>query len=113
MKFGEDKSSATLVLEILRIKMDSKEKVKDLNQRFLTFLNKILVASWPTDVALIEFYNSAFPVTPTLFIKRVGETTLKEKFKEAIKVEKETMILIGNLGSKEKKSPPLPKKENN
>jgi hypothetical protein len=33
-KFGEDKSPTTLVLELSRIKMDSKEKVKDFNQRF-------------------------------------------------------------------------------
>ena len=31
-KFGDDKSHATLVLEISRIKMHKKEKVKDFNQ---------------------------------------------------------------------------------
>lgn len=44
-KFGEEKSPTTLVLDISRIKMDSKEKVKDFNQRFLTLLNNISTTS--------------------------------------------------------------------
>jgi hypothetical protein len=37
-KFGENKMLATLVLELSRIKMDSKELVNDYNQHFLTIL---------------------------------------------------------------------------
>jgi hypothetical protein len=46
--FGKDKTPATLVLDISRIKMDVEEKIKDFNQRFLTLMNKISQASKPT-----------------------------------------------------------------
>ena len=35
-KFGEDKTPALLALELSRIKMEPKERIKDFNQRFLT-----------------------------------------------------------------------------
>ena len=34
-KFGDDKTPAALVLELSRLKMESKEKVKDFNIRFI------------------------------------------------------------------------------
>ena len=43
MKFREDKTPYTLVLEISKIKMDNKEKIKDSHQTFTIFLNKIPV----------------------------------------------------------------------
>lgn len=106
IKFGEDKSPTTLVLEISRIKMDLKENVKDFNQRFLTLLNKILVALRPIDVVLIELYTTSFPITHAFFVKKVGKKTLRETFDEEIKVDKELMTLIGSLGSEEKKYQP-------
>ena len=46
-KFGEDKTPAMLALELARIKMENKERIKYFNHRFLTLLNIILVASQP------------------------------------------------------------------
>ena len=46
-KFGEDKTPALLSLELSRIKMEPKERIKYFNQRFITLKNKILVASQP------------------------------------------------------------------
>ena len=39
--FGDDKTPAVLVLELSRIRMEAKEKVKYFNQRFLTLRNRI------------------------------------------------------------------------
>lgn len=48
-KFREDKTPVVLVLELSRIRMDSKEKVKEFNQRFLSLRNRI-----PVDSVLTE-----------------------------------------------------------
>jgi hypothetical protein len=42
-KFGDDKSPEVLVMELSNMKMNSKEKVKDFNQRFLTLKTKFLL----------------------------------------------------------------------
>ena len=44
-KFGKDKTPSNLDLELSRMKMDPKEKVKDFNQRLLTLRNRILEGS--------------------------------------------------------------------
>jgi len=56
-KFGEEKILAILVLELSRIKMAPKEKIKDFNQRFLTLMNKILEYSRLLGNVIIEFYT--------------------------------------------------------
>ena len=48
-KFGEDKTPIVLVLELYRIRMDGKKKVKDFNQHFLSLSNKILAKSRHTE----------------------------------------------------------------
>ena len=90
-KFGEDKTPTLLTLEISRIKMEPKERIKDFNQRFLTLKNKISVASQPPEDIIIENYTSALQKYPGMFVKRAGKTTLVETFGEAIKVEKDSM----------------------
>ena len=87
-KFGEDKTSAKLVLELSRIKMDPKEKVKDFNKRFLTLRNKILLTSRPNNDVTVELYTVTLPTTVVMFVKRDEKITLNKKFEEAIKVEK-------------------------
>ena len=57
-----------LVLDLSRIKMDSKEKVKDFNQRFLSLNNKIPIKSRPMDGVVIEFYTSFLPQTMAMFV---------------------------------------------
>ena len=54
-KFGDNKTPAALVLELSRIHMETKEKVKDFNQRFLTLRNRIPVISMPAEDVTIEF----------------------------------------------------------
>jgi len=90
-KFGEDKTPALLALELSRIKMEPKERIKDFNQRFLTLKNKIPIASQPPEDIIIENYTSALPKYSGMFVKRAGKTTLIETFEEAIKVEKDSM----------------------
>lgn len=55
-KFGDDKTPAALVLELSRLKMETKEKVKDFNTRFNTLFNRILANARPTDEVLMELY---------------------------------------------------------
>ena len=43
MKFREDKSPTILLMEISRVKVELKEKIKEFIKRFLTLLNKILI----------------------------------------------------------------------
>ena len=79
-KFGEDKTPTVLALELARIKMESKERIKYFNQSFLTFLNKIPVASQPPKDIIIENYASALPKYLGMFVKQVGKITLVETF---------------------------------
>jgi hypothetical protein len=58
-KFGDDKTPLVLVLELSRIKMDSKEKVKDFNQIFLSLINKIHDTSKLVEDVSIKFYTSS------------------------------------------------------
>lgn len=46
-KYGEEKTPAILVLELSRMKVHDKKRVKDFNQRFNTLLSKIPQASQP------------------------------------------------------------------
>ena len=90
-KFGEDKTPSLLALELYQIKMESKERIKDFNQIFLTLKNKIPVSSQPPEDIIIENYTSALPKYPGMFVKRAGKITLIETFEEAIKVEKDSI----------------------
>ena len=40
-QFGDDKTSGMLVLELLRMRCDQKDKIKDFNQIFINLLNRI------------------------------------------------------------------------
>lgn len=98
-KFGEDKTPTVLVLELSRIRMDDNEKVKDLNQRFLSLINKILAKYRPTKGVVIEFYTSAFSQTMAMFVKQDQKTTLQGNFAEAIRVETNLVSLKVNEGN--------------
>ena len=78
-----------LALELARIKMESKERIKDFNQCFLTLLNKIPVASQPPEDIIIDNYASALYLG--MFVKQASKITLVETFDEAIKVEKNSL----------------------
>ena len=68
-KFGEDKIPAALALKLPHIKLESKERIKDFNQRFLTLKRKILVSSQPPEDIIIENYASALPKYLGMFVK--------------------------------------------
>ena len=100
-KFGEDKTPAMLALELDRIKMESKERIKDFNQHFLTLLNKIPVASQPLEDIIIENYALALPKYLGMFVKQAGKITLVETFDEAIKVEKNSLTFESENNGKD------------
>jgi len=118
-KFGDDKTPAVLVLELSRIKMDPKEKIKEFNQRFLTLRNKIPTTARPTEEVTLEFYTLALPLSVAMFVKREKLTTLEETFEEAILVEKEMTSLKtnptneSNIASSSKKKNENPNKNSN
>ena len=87
MRFGDDKTSGTLLLELARLKINENEKVKEFNQRFITLLNKI--PDKPPVAIQVEYYTIAFPLTIAMFVKRKEIRTLEANFEEAIKVEKD------------------------
>ena len=87
-KFEEDKNIVTLVLELSRIKMETKEKIKYFSHRFTTLLKNILTTSKPTDEILIKFYTTANLVTIAMSSKRMRKPTLRETFDEFVRVEK-------------------------
>lgn len=76
-KFREDKTPMEVMVELSCIRMDSKEKVKDFNQRFISLKNKILVESRPRDDVVIEFYTSSLPEMMAMFVKQKEKTTLQ------------------------------------
>jgi hypothetical protein len=41
-KFGDEKTPSTLVLDLSRVRMNAKEKIKYFNRIFMNFLNRIL-----------------------------------------------------------------------
>jgi hypothetical protein len=77
-KFREEKMPMTLVLDLSRIKMEPKEKIKYFNQRFLTLMKRIPQASKPTKDVSIEFYTSSLPMLMEMFVKNAEKTTLKK-----------------------------------
>jgi hypothetical protein len=79
--------------------MDSKEKVKDFNQHFLSLRNRIPVDTGPTEGVVMEFYTSSLPQTMAMFVKQKEKTTLQGNFAEAIRVEKDIANLKVNQGN--------------
>ena len=67
-QFGDDKTSRNLLLELARLNINKNEKVKDLNQRFITLLNTI--PDIPVEVVQIEFYTITLPPPVAMFVKR-------------------------------------------
>jgi hypothetical protein len=100
-KFREDKTSATSVLDISRIKMDTNEKVKYFNQCFLYLLKQ---TSKPIVEVTIEFYTLSLPMSMAMFIKNVEKATLEATFQEALIIEKNMLSLKGNLEDESSKN---------
>jgi hypothetical protein len=67
--FGEPKTTAALYKELEAIKMEKREKGKDLNQRFITILTKFIVETTPLQSLSIEYYTSALVPSISMFVK--------------------------------------------
>jgi hypothetical protein len=85
--FSDEETSGILFLELLGIRMNENEKVKDFNQRFITLLNEIPIK--PTGVVHIEYYTLDLPPNIAMFVENKEKLTLVDNFEEAIKVEKD------------------------
>jgi hypothetical protein len=77
-KFGDDKSSSILLVELSKIRMGPKEKIKYFNQRFLKLLNKMPETSKLGLDIQIDFYSSTLPISISMFVKRARKNTLTE-----------------------------------
>ena len=86
-KFGNQKTVATLMKELLSMRMGNKEKVQDFNQRFTTLLNSFSATIKPTKESLVEYYTATLYLPIAMFVKRFGKVTLVEKYEEANKIE--------------------------
>ena len=98
-QFNDDKTLGILFLEISRVNINMKEKVKGFNQRFITLLNRI--PNKLAKVVQIEFYTTALPPPVAMFVKRKEKQTLEENFMEAIKVEKDLTSISHHPGNEE------------
>lgn len=78
-----------LLKELGSLKMEGKEKVKGLNQRFLRILNKFVVHTKPHDSISVDYYTSALPTNIAQFFKWAAKPTLLENYEEATIVEKD------------------------
>ena len=99
IRFGDDKTSGTLLLELARLNINKNEKFKEFNQRFITLLNKIPDKP-PKDVQ-IEYYIVALPIPVAMFVKRKEIRTLEENFEEARKVWKDLPSISIDQGNEE------------
>jgi len=112
-KFGDDKTHVALVLELPRLKMETKEKVKDFNIRFNTFFNRIMANATPTNEMIMEFYITALLVPIVMLVKRSNAQTLQGAIDEAIKVENEMINLTTCHHTIEEKKASQSSKNNN
>jgi hypothetical protein len=92
-KFGDGKPPEVLVMDLSSLKMNSKEKVKDFNQRFLTLKNRIPADSMPAESLVIAYYTKALHQSIAIWVKRSKKATLLEAFEEATQIEKDILSL--------------------
>lgn len=60
-KFGDDKSTSTLINDLSNLKAKPRELIKDFNSSFNELLNKIPTASKPSDEVQNEWFISSLP----------------------------------------------------
>ena len=98
-KFSDEETPRILSLELLRIRMNENEKVKDFNERFMSLLNGIPMKL--AETVQIEHYVSALPPNIAMFVKTQRKLTLVDNFAEAIKIEKDLEAMSSFLGEEE------------
>jgi len=86
------------------LKAELRENIKGLNSRFNKLLNKIPMASKPSDEVQNEWYISNLPSNTTIFIDRDAKPTLAENIEEAIAIEKRILAVERKNVLEEQKS---------
>ena len=103
-KFGDDRSTSTLINDLSNLKAEPKEPIKDFKSLFNKLLNKIPTASKPSDEVQNEWYISTLPLNSSIFVDRATKPTLAENMKEAIAVEKCILAIENKNALDERKS---------
>jgi hypothetical protein len=111
IRFGDDKTLRTFLLELSRLNINKNENFKEFNQRFITLLNKI--HDKLLEAVQIEYYTVALPLLVAMFVKRKEIRTLEENFEEAIKVEKDLASISIHQGNEESEASTLEKNGKN
>jgi len=110
--FGDEKILVALILELSRLKMEAKEKVKDFNIQFNTLFNRIPANTRATDEVLMELYITTLPFPTAMWVKRSNRQTLQGAINEEIKVKNE-MISITTCHHTTKEKKPFQSSEKN
>ena len=71
-KFGNQKTVATLMKELLSMRMGDEENVQEFNKRFTTLLNSFSVATRPVKESLVEYYTTTLYLPIEMFVKSSG-----------------------------------------
>lgn len=100
-QFGDDKTSRMMVLELLRMRCDKKDRIKDFNQRFINHLNRI--PEKPAESIQVELYTAALPASVAMFVKARQKRNLAKNFIEALQVEKDIASIASSQGNEENK----------
>ena len=76
IKFANKKIVATIMNELLSMRMEKKEKFQDFNQRFTTLLSSFSAAAKPVEECLVEYYTTALYPPIAKFVKRAVKPML-------------------------------------
>ena len=68
--FGIQRTTTTLMKELLALRMDKKEKVQDFSQSFAAHLNNFSATIKPIEETLMEYYTSTLSPYMAMFVKR-------------------------------------------
>jgi hypothetical protein len=98
-EFSEEETPRMLYSELLGIRMNENEKIKDFNEIFISLLNRIPIKH--VKVVQIEYYVSALPPNIAMFVKTQRKLTLVENFAKAIQAEKDFETIASCLGKEE------------
>jgi hypothetical protein len=98
-EFSDEETPRILSLELLGIRMNENENIKDFNEIFIFLLNRIPINL--AKVVHIEYYTSSLPPNIAMFVKNQEKLTLVDNFAEAIQVENDLETMSSCLGEEE------------
>ena len=85
-EFSVEETPGILPLDLLGIRMNENEKVKDFNERFMSLLNGIPIK--PAETIPIEHYVFALPPNIAMFVKTQRKLTLVDDFEKLSKLRR-------------------------